>query len=282
MLKNILVAYNGRQGSQVAFRFAAELAQAAQARLHLAYIETWKASVEMPLYVDDVPVSAEISRVVQEESMAGTAADEMQAALESEIFSSVARQCMEEGLYCHFIYQHGDPVERLSQLARTANLLVLGKHDEPPAIGAPPLGRVPRRLAFRMPAPILLTALEYYPFNSLTLYYEPTPAGGRALSLAGEIAHWRNLTLNLLVAGHNDISSSAALEEAQIALRAYHVEGDWLLIEDKEPGGLYRALLPWNDPLVVLPAPPRRLFGRPLEPLRPLLNQLTLHVLLVP
>lgn len=282
MLKNILVGYNGRQGSHVAFRVAADLTQAARARLHVAYIEALQAPVETPLVGDDIPAPAEISRVLQERNMSGAAEDEIQAALESEIFSHVARQCMEEGLHCHFIYQHGDPVERLSQLARIANLIVLGKHDEPPARGAPPLGRVPRRLAMRMPAPLLLTALEYFPIKSLTLFYEPTLAGGRALSLAGEIAHWRNLTLNLLVAGHNEIPSAAALEEAQMALRAYHVEGDWLLIEDKEPEGLYRALLPWNDPLVVLPAPPRRLFGRPFEPLRPLLNQLTLHVLLVP
>ena len=49
MIKNILVGYSRQRGSEVAFRLAVGLAQAAQARLHLAYVEPMAAQASVPV-----------------------------------------------------------------------------------------------------------------------------------------------------------------------------------------------------------------------------------------
>lgn len=276
MIKNILVGYNGQRGSEVAFRLAARLAAAAKARLHLAYIEPVAGPVSVSLSPD---VSAEAYPPTLPDVADPVSDDPSEA---PSVFAAIAEECREEHLQCTFDHLHGDPAGRLSDLARLAGLVAIGRRDDPPRAGQAPLGRVARQMATRMAAPLLLAAREASDLKSLTLLYEPTTAGGRALALAGEIAHVQNLTLNVAALGHGPVEPPAAAAEARLALRAYHVEGDVLPVLTTGVEALQTATLTWHDPLLVTAAPPRGWLSRPLEGLRPALTVPGLTVLLVP
>lgn len=276
MIKNILVGYNGQRGSAGAFRLAASLAPAAHARLHLAYVEPMAAPRSVPMPSE---VAADAYPPVLPDTAALLPEDPSEA---PSIFDAIADQCREEHLQCTFGHLYGDAGVRLSDLARLAGLVAIGRHDDLPTVGEPPLGRVARQIATRMAAPLLLTAREFQEIRGLTLVYEPTQVGGRALALAGEIALLQNLTLNVVALGDSRLEPSVAAAEARLALRAYHVEGEVLPLSTTGPDALQTATLTWNDALLVTAAPPRGWLSRPLDSLRPVLALPNLNVLLVP
>lgn len=277
MIKNILVGYNGERGGQVAFRLAADVARAAQARLHLAYAEPGAGPQPQPLLPQDLRADAmgaplpDVSPNFPEDPSEAP-----------DVFADIAEQCRAEGLHCTFQHTYGDPADRLSQLGRTAGLLAIGRHDEMPSIDATPLGRVARQIVTRLPTAVLLGAREYQEVKAMTVVYEPSSLGGRTLALAGEIAHLRNLTLNVAALGRANIEPQAALIEARFALRAYHVEGEFLALPTAGAEGHQAAALTWNDSLVVLSAPPRGWLSRPLDSIRPVLALHNVSLLLVP
>jgi nucleotide-binding universal stress UspA family protein len=276
MIKNILVGYDGQRGAQVAFRLAADLARAAQARLQLAYIEPVGDQPGVALSAD---MQADTFRAALPDTLSTLPEDPSEP---GDVFAAIAEQCRQDGVFCTFNHLFGDPATRLSQLARVASLLAVGRHEDVPRAGAPPLGRTARQLATRMPAVLLLAAREYEPVKGLTLVYEPNSGGGRALALAGELAMLQNLTLNVVALGSEAVEPAAAAAEARTALRAYHVDGEFLPLPALGSEALQTASMTWNDPMMVLPAPPRRWLSRPLDSLRPVLLQPNVNLLLVP
>jgi hypothetical protein len=206
-----------------------------------------------------------------------TAGDEAGGELEG-----IAELCQREEVFCTFNHHHGDPAQRLSALARTANLLVVGRRDEPRPAESAAVGRVARALATRPAIPTLFTDREHLPLKSATLYYEPREAGGRALAMAGEIAHLLNITLNTVCLGYGDVDAPAALEEARTAIRAYHVDGEFTHAAGSLTAALQNTALSWNDPLVIVPAPPRQLLFGNVESTRVALAIPNTNVLLVP
>jgi nucleotide-binding universal stress UspA family protein len=276
MIKNILVGYSGQHGSEVAFRLAAGLAHAAQARLHLAYVEPLAAQTDVALSPE---VSADAYPPVLPDTFAAPPDDPSEA---PSVFGDLAEQCREERIQCTFDHLHGDAGRRLCDLARRTGLMALGRHEGVPGASAPLLGSVARHVATRMPAPLLLAAREHQDLKRLTLIYEPTSIGGRTLALAGEIAHLQNLGLNVVALGYEHVEPAVAAEEARTALRAYHVEGDVLPVLTSGAEALQTAVLTWNDALLVLAVPPRRWLSRPLDSLRPAFALPNLSVLLVP
>ncbi|MBU0606796.1 MAG: universal stress protein [Armatimonadetes bacterium] len=276
MIKNILVGHSGGHGSEVAFRLAAQLAHATRARLRLAHVEPVAGPTNVPLTAD---LSADAYPATLPGTMAPLPEDPSEA---PPVFAGIADACRDERLQCTFSHLYGDPAQRLSDLARLAGLVVLGRHDELARAGEAPLGRVARQLVTRMPAPLLLAGREMPESKALTLVYEPTSAGGRALALAGEIASAQNATLNAVALGHEHVEPAVAADEARLALRAYHVEGDVLPLPATGPEALQTAMLMWSEALVVLVAPPRRWLSRPVDSVRPALTMQNRSVLLVP
>ena len=195
---------------------------------------------------------------------------------------NVAELCRREEVFCTFNHHYGDPAQRLNALARTANLLVLGRRDEPHPAEAAAVGRVARAVAMRPAVPTLFTDREHLPLKSATLYYEPREAGGRALAIASELAHLLNISLNIVCLGNGDVDAPAALEEARTAVRAYHVDGEFAQAAGTLVAALQNTTLSWNDPLVIVPAPPRQLLFGNTESTRVALGIPNTNVLLVP
>jgi hypothetical protein len=194
----------------------------------------------------------------------------------------IAELCRREEVFCTFNNHYGDPAQRLTALSRVANLLVVARRDEPRPAGASAIGRTARALATRPAIPTLFTDREHQPLKSATLFYEPREAGGRALAVAGEIASLLNITLNAVCLRYDEVDDPAALEEARTALRAYHVDGEFIHTTGTLSAALQNAALSWNDPLIIVPSPPRQLLFANTESTRVALGLPNTNVLIVP
>lgn len=277
MIKNILLGYSGARGAQVALSQALELARPAKARLHVTMIEAMASRDSQVALLPDPEVAG-----LRLPDTGGEAAEpelppDGDAALEE-----LAETCRREDVFCTFNHHYGEAGVRLVQLSRLADLLVVGRRDDPAISSRQPPGRTARYLATHPATPTLFTDREHLPVKSATLYYVPRQAGGRALARAGEVANLLNISLNVVCLPYEGIDAAAAEEEARFALRAYHLDGEWERASATLAEALANTTLSWNDPLVVVPAPPRGLLLSNHETTRLALALTNTNVLLVP
>ena len=279
MIKNILLAYSGSRGAHVALSQAVDLARPAKARLHVTTIEPLgpgEGQVALPTETLADGLGARLPEPPP------PLADELPDPAPTAELETVAETCRREEVFCTFNHRYGDPGPRLVELSRLADLLVLGRRDEPRPGQAHPVGRLARYLATHPVTPTLFTDREHLPLKSASLFYEPRQGGGRALAVAGEIASLLNITLNVVCLEYGDVAATAAEEEARFALRAYHVDGEFERSTGTLVDTLQNAALSWNDPLLILPTPPRQLLFNNQESVRVALGLPNTNVLLVP
>jgi nucleotide-binding universal stress UspA family protein len=251
MIRNILVGYGGSRGAQVALSQALQIAHASTGRIRLAMVE-------------DVSDSAAETGLVMERSseQIALAASEERAEVEPEslgpspALDDAAMRCQSEGVACSLVRAYGGVGERLLDLSRLADLVVVGRRGEGSRYRRSVLGRNARRLAAGAVTPTLFADREYLPVRSATLYYEPRPAGGRALAAVAEICSLLNVDLNVMCVGLGRADANAAESEARLALRAYHLDGEFVTGGQAGPEALQNAALLWGDPLLAVPTPP--------------------------
>ncbi|MEN6645013.1 MAG: universal stress protein [Armatimonadia bacterium] len=254
MIRNILLGYNGTRGADVAFSQAADIAHAAKARIHVARIERMPADARIQLSGDTLADSSPSPTFSELNGATETVAEP------SGVLDQVLDKCRREQVFCTFREYYGDPAGRLMELSRLAELLVVARRDEPRHSRAHPLGRVARQLAMRTSTPVLFTGHEHLPVKSAALLYEPRIAGGHALTMAGGLCSTLNITLNVLCVGHGETDAAQAEAEAKFALRAWHVEGEFVRSTVPALEAIRNIALTHSDPLIIVPAPPRRLF----------------------
>lgn len=279
MIKNIILGYSNSRGAQVAFSQAVDIARPTKARLHVTIIEPLAAAEGQVTLKPDILADATAAALPDMMTPLHEPAPDAAPTAELE---SVAETCRREEVFCTFNHHYGDPGMRLTQLGRLANLLVVARRDEPRAAQAQPAGRTARHLAAHATTPTLFTDREYLPPKSATLFYEPRQAGGRSLAVAGEIASLLNMALNVVCLPYGEVDASAAEEEARFALRAYHVDGEFLKASSSVAEALQNAALSWNDPFVILPAPPRKLLFNSHQAVALALGLPNTNLLLVP
>lgn len=279
MIKNILLAYNGSRGSQVALAQAVDLARAAKARVHVTAIEALGAGEGQAALQAEVLADGPNARLPEAPV---PLEDELPDPAPTAELDNVAELCRREEVFCTFNHHYGDPGQRLVQLSRLADLVVLGRRDEPRVGQVHTVGRVARYLAAHPAAPTLFSDREHLPLKSVSLLYEPRQAGGRALAVAGEVASLLNVSLNVMCIGYGEVEAVAAEEEARFALRAYHVEGRFERSGTGVTETLQNTALSWNDPLLVMAAPPRALLFTNQEAVRVALGLPNLNVLITP
>ena len=279
MIKNIVLGYSGSRGAQVALSQAVDIARPAKARLHVTRIE--------PLAARDAQVALNIepfadgTHVPLPDVASAVAPEQPEVAPGGEL-DQVADVCRREEVFCTFRQYVGDPAQRLLQLSRVADLLVVARRDEPQPGRTHALGRTARYLSTHALAPTLFTDREHLAAKSATLLYEPRAAGGRALALAGEICMLLNSTLNVVSLPAGEQTAETADEEARFALRAYHLDGAFTKSNSAVGSALQNAAMSWNDPLIILAAPPRQLLFNNTEPVRVALGLPNTNVLIVP
>lgn len=279
MIKNILLGYSGSRGAQVALSQAVDIARPAKARLHVTAIEPLAAgetqvALSAETYADGAtaPLPDALPVVMAEAAEPAPTAE----------LENIAEICRREEVFCTFQHYYGDPAQRLLQVSRTANLLVVARRDEPKPGQTQIIGRTARYLATHAAIPTLFTDREHLPAKSATLLYEPRAGGGRALAMAGEVCMLLNITLNVLCLPAGEVSAEAAEHEARFALRAYHLDGEFQKATANVAGALQNAALSWNDPLIFLATPPRQLLFNNTESVRVALGLPNTNVLIVP
>lgn len=282
MIKNILVGYGGTRGSLVALAQALDLAQAAGARLRLARIETVGDDSGIAALAMDSPAEVGLSASGVLAAAAERAEVEPDSMGPSAVLEEGALRCRDAGVNCSLARFYGDPAERLSELSRLADVVVIGRRGDASAYRGGLMGRTARKLAAGALVPTLFADREYLEPRSATLYYEPRPEGGRALAVAAEVASLLNITLNVACAGRGRTSPAQAEQEARFALRAYHLDGDFIASSQAGAEAVQNAALLWGDPLLVVPtSPPRGLFPD-FSVLRAAMATPNTNVLLVP
>lgn len=275
MIRNILLGYNGTRGADVAFSQASDVAHAAHARIHVARIEKISADARIALSAEVLADSSSAS--FPDFNAAVEAPGEPTAGLEQ-----ILEKCHREQVFCTFGEYYGDPVGRLLELSRMADLLVVGRRDEPRQAQTHPLGRVARQVALRTSIPTLFAGQEHLPLKSAMLLYEPRVAGGRALSVAGEVCSTLNITLNVLCVGHGEHDAAQAEAEARFALRAWHVDGEFVRSTTPPLEAIRNLAITQSDPLLVMPAPVRGLFPTHSETVHAAAKLPNTNLLLIP
>ncbi len=277
MIRNILVGYGGSRGAQVALSQALQIAQASEGRLRLAMVEdVTDSAAEVGLVAERSPEQAVLAAAEERSEV------EPDSLGPSPALEEAALRCRQEGVACSLARSYGNIAQRLLDLSRLADLLVVGRHGEGSRYRRSVLGRNARRIAGGAITPTLFTDRDYLPVRSATLYYEPRPPGGRALSQAAELCSLLNVDLNVTCVGLDRIDAAAAEAEARQALRAYHVEGEFIIGGQAGPEALQNAALLWGDPLLVVPAPAQRALFPDYGVLRAAMATPNTNVLLVP
>lgn len=253
-MHNILVGLDSSRSAETALRQAIAVAEGLNSRLHLLRaIEPVGPGSEAVIDQPDDPISI-LDRVdaMMEEDELGLPSDDDELA-------AALRLCEDAGVACSYQRLHGMAPHVLREQCVAMDLLVLGRRG---AIARKPLGSTTTSLLLHPIVPTLLCREETVPWRRLLLAYDGSPAGGRALKLAGGLASGLNVDLDVLVAEPERQRVSHALDYAKRALRAYHVEGEFVQHRGRIVEFLQGAALELQSSAVVVPDGHTRLWQR--------------------
>ncbi len=223
-MRNILIGYDGSRGAEAALAQGVSIADGLQARVRLVQAVEPVGVLEH----GDVEVSNEVSNEpldVLDRADKAYLGDEEPALPEDEDGRAAVLACEEAGVVCYWSRLHGMATRVLSEQSLAMDMLVLGRHG---TTGRSAVGRTAAGIVFRPLIPTFLCKDEVMPLSRLLLAYETSVCGGRALKTAGELASGLNLGLDIVVADSNRRRGETTLAYVRDALRAYHVEGEYV------------------------------------------------------
>jgi nucleotide-binding universal stress UspA family protein len=245
-MRNILLGHDGSVSAAVALQQALLLSSTLSARLHLlqALEPVGPAAEVADLGLAEDPVSF-LDRMDQMMS------DDVPAPLpEDDDLAAAVRTCEEAGAVCSWKRMHGLAVRVLREHCPPMDLLILGRRG---TLGRRLVGLTASSIISRPVVPTLLCRDTVIPLHRLLLAYEPTPVGGRALKLAGNIAEALNVEVDVVAADLERDRARRSVEQARTALRAYHVDGESIPHEGRLSDALQSAALEYQSSVVVVP-----------------------------
>lgn len=251
MIRNILVGYDGSLSSLVAFEQALSIAEATEARVHVATVAELSDSGERELLGARFdPVEAAMPPDEREE---GQEEEQDAPQLSPPDLEQLKAECEARHIVCEQETLFGGVTQALLRRSWLADLLVVGRASESNH-GAPAgLGPVAQRLVDRVVSPTLICARQYVAIKSALVSYKASITAGRAVSFAGDLCEHLNASLDLLVCDRNRRAAGAALTAARGALRAYHVEGEHSVSLTPPVEAVHGAALEHDVSLVVVP-----------------------------
>ena len=253
-MRNILVGIDGSRGAQTALRQALGLCSGPRARLHLVRaVEPGGPDTDLGVDEPGDPLAI----LDRAEALSGET--EEAPAAEDDDMAAALRMCEDAGVSCTHQRLHGPAWSVLRDQAPAMDALVIGRHGHAPGR---PLGANAAAIIARPVVPTVLCREEVVPWERLLLAFERSAAGGRALKLAGDLAAELNVSLDVLVAAPERERGARNLASAQKALRAYHVDGEFVHHRGRTPEVLQSAALELNSAVVAVPAGPGRRWPR--------------------
>lgn len=244
-MHNVLVGFDNSRGSVVAVQQALEMAEQTAARVHLLEaVEPVGPAHIVQLASSDDPLA------ILDRTEALMHSEDPTLPEDEDSGQQARRVCEDSGVVCSFQRLHGMAAQVLREQSVAMDLVVVGRHGTSHRRS---LGSTAARLLRQPLAPTLLCRDEVVPWRRVLLGYVPSAAGGRALKLAGELSSALNASLDVVVADHKRDRARRKLEYVRRALRAFHVEGEFIPYAGTLTDGLRQAALDLHSSVVVVP-----------------------------
>ncbi len=262
MIKNILVGYDNSRSAQVALAQAIDLAEAFNGRVHLLVVGTEEGPPPEP----ELPTEPSIVEIAE----LGEEAEELEP--ESRVVPQFVEEARLKLQQAHVggsirTISGARPAVRLGEESHLADLVVVGRGGKPHS-GSGQVGRNTRQLLQgRLLRPVLVCSSEYIAPESILLVYQSSHAGGRAVSVAGELASTFNVDLDVVVIGPKRHAAERRRDRVESALLAYHTEGEVISSLTAPGQALLTEGLQRNPSVVVIPQPPPAMWSWQLSPL---------------
>ncbi len=252
MLRNILVGYDDSRSARAALQQALDIAEAAQAWVHLVHAEeTVGSDTELALLAEPGPVEATLAA-----AEAGLEA-EPDTSLQTEApLEAAVEACRNAKVPCSSRQVFGRAGEKLTEMARLYQLLVVGESSEPKRGQRHHLGGNLRHLLRHCPAPLMVCPHNYHALDTAMLIYRDDAAGGRSLSLAGELCSTLNIPLKIAVVEMASEHEERVAAELENALKAFHVESELQVLNRTAVEAVPLATVEWPARCVIMPYAP--------------------------
>lgn len=254
MIRNMLVGYDDSRSAQAALQQALDIAEAAQAWLHLAHVDDTAGRDEGRELLSSS--SAADHTVAAVTADIETIQPEPATETDGPVFGSAVEMCRRARVPYTTHQVFGSPGERLAHMSRLHNMLIVGESSEPRRGLRHHLGANLRFLLRNCPIPLLVCNYNYRAMDSALIVYQDDPAGGRALSMAGELCSSLNIRLTVVVAGKAPDDDDQTVVDLEWALRAFHVEHEIQVLDRTAAEIVSLISVEWGARCVVLPYPP--------------------------
>ncbi len=248
MIKNILVGYDHSRPAQVALAQAIDLAEATSGRVRLVVVRTEEGPAPQPELAADPGIADMVNVGLDDEEM------ETESAGAPPFVEQARTKLAAAGTTGSIqVANSGQPAACLREEADLANLLVVGRGR---AHSGGQVGRTTRNLLKgHLPCPLLICTNQYLPITSMLLIYWPGPPGGRAVSLAAELAATLNIDLDTVVTAPGHRAPRQERARVASALLGYHTEGEVVATTEASEQAVLTAGLQYNPSLLVIPEP---------------------------
>src|SRR5215510_5163443 len=208
MIKSILVALDGSQHADSALEHALWLARRLRARiigLHVVDIVSIEGS-----FLHDVSGSLGFEPYLDFSSKMREALHERGRAI-LELFTA---RCKDRGVQCDTALPLGVVANEICDLARTADLVVLGNRGVNEQFSTGLLGGTTESVARKSPKPVLVCPAAVREVTNPLLAYDGSQRASAAMHTAAEVTSALGLPLGVLHVARENNGGEAVLEEA--------------------------------------------------------------------
>jgi nucleotide-binding universal stress UspA family protein len=217
VIRNILVALDGSQHADVALDYALWLASRLRAKVlgvHVIDIVSIEGS-----FLHDVSGSLGFEPYLDFSSKLREALHERGRAL-LEVFRT---RCGDRGVSCDTAMPLGVVANEICDLARTADLVVLGHRGVNEQFSTGLLGGTTESVARKSPKPVLVCPAAFREVAKPLLAYDGSQRASAAMHMAAEVASALGLPLAVVHVARDENGTDSVLEEARRYLAAYDV-----------------------------------------------------------
>ncbi len=213
MIKRVLLATDGSRAALGAERLAAWLGYKTEALLQVLYVRDIRL-IRMPELMDWGAISIPMPAYHEEVEKVLTARAEV-------IVERVAKEAAAAGVKAEPVIRTGVPYQVISEEARTADLLVIGRAGEASGHEATGLGSTVERVVRTASVPVVVAPLDPVELTRLLLAYDGSPPATRAMHLAAELAGGLGLPVTILSVHDDAVRAEALAAEALAYLEAH-------------------------------------------------------------
>lgn len=244
-MKAIMVGVDGSPHSDVAVRYAVELADLIEARVIgvAAVAENYDGEIAR----DEQPVN----RLEGLEYIAIEGAGRFKGALEA-----CGEVCTVADVEFTARVLAGRPTRVLAEEAQSADMLVIGSKGRR-AEHVELLGSTARRVIRNCIKPVLVTRAEHRPIRRVMVGYDGSPASGHALAWAADFAAAGSWELAIVTGAVSGSGLAEGIEYASDLVRTRGIEPERMRVQGDAPGVIFEQAREWEPDLIAIGGAPK-------------------------